>query len=265
MDEARRRMLLAAMHIDVWLPREPLPYAAPSNESVLAAPVVPWFPELSVITPPAIASENPPAVRVPRAEKPPVSERRVSVLSQTLPPKRPTPDIAPAKAVNMLEKPPRFAVEFWQSGSALLVLDVSNGQPLSPRAPAYYLLSDILRAVGLPDKPQSVTEPVIWPLLRGSHVVVPQGQAAACRYVHTVLQAQQAALGSTALWLIGDAASRFSQLMPEGALPAMSVFEKAPFGTVVCLPALQALMETPALKREVWQHLRPLIPRWISQ
>lgn len=270
MDEARRRMLLAAMHIEVWLPREPLPYAAPSRESVLNAPNVPWFPEPMAA---ASTASTPNTTAVAAAATPitavPSGERRLSVLPQPLPSGLPKRVSANSPAVSVLppvvqEAPPRFTLQLWQSGSALLLLDVSDAPPFSTRAPAYYLLSDMLRAVGLPDKPQSVTEPILWPLLRGQNIAINQGNTAACRYVNTVLRAQQTALGSTVLWLVGEAAARFSHLTPHEA-SAEFAFEQAPFGTIVRLPSLHALMETPALKREVWHRLRPLIPRWISQ
>lgn len=256
-DEARRRACLRAMGVDLWLPRTPLPHAAPSRPAQLAEVAI--LPVASALP----AARPQPVVSVPaaRPSAPAAGEggsvaRRLAEVLPIRPAKlesRPPPAPAP-----VLEKPaapsepvPRFSLQFMRAGGCLLVIELPNGEPLQGRDPARRLLDDLLRAAGLPPV-QAVDEPLRWPVLRNQNF--DRGPDGARQYIGTLLLARLEQQPASAVWLVGERASRFSGVDDQGQL--------AGAGFVWQLPGLDELIAQPARKRGLWHDMQRVMPRW---
>ena len=165
------------MQITSWLPRQPLPFAAPSRPELLETPPGKSRRCLCVRAPRSMR-------RRPASRKP----RRRPAHRAWLPPrpwKAGDPDQpaeagrpggeesragragrrGPAEPPAVQAPPPRFALQLLQAGSCTLLVELPTGEPFASRDPGYLLLRDLLRAAGLPDSPRLIGEPVRWPLL----------------------------------------------------------------------------------------------------
>ncbi|KUM43655.1 hypothetical protein [Pseudomonas sp. EpS/L25] len=261
--EARRRAYLQALQLDVWVPRTPLPFAAPSRPEVLwveevdeveAAPVV-----ARVVRPAPVPAASP-AVEAPAAARPRIEIPRpgpakpaASVVVEPEAERAPPPPREPA---------PRFALQLLQAGRCLLLLELPTGDALGARDPAYLLLRDLLRAAGLPETPRIVSEePIRWPLLNSGQL--DQGPAAAAEFVQSFVAAHQERLGEgLGLWLIGGAARRYSGVEQ---YEETGVERETALGSAWLVPGLEVLMEEPAAKAALWQAMRPLRRRWTDE
>ncbi|TBV06626.1 energy transducer TonB [Stutzerimonas kirkiae] len=262
--ELRRRAYLDAMQVTCWLPRSLLPFAAPSRPELLALDQALAEPDT------AAAATDVPVASIAVAVD--VSERPVPGEPPRPQPERvarPQPVAAPpvaevAEAVareTPKAPPPRFALQLLRAGSCLLLVELPTGEPFQSRDPGYVLLKDILRAGGLPDRPQQVGdgEPIRWPLLhRGS---LDQGAEAARDYVQGVLMAELEQMGCDCLWLVGGAALRFAGEVEDDA--CWRELDIDGIGRALALPGLEALMEEPASKAELWRMLKRSMPRWV--
>ncbi|MCL7462755.1 protein TonB [Pseudomonas sp. NW5] len=274
-DEPQRRAWLSAMQVDVWLPRQTLPFAAPSRPEllVLPAPVpvrpaaAPRRPVSATVPPPkrplSAVSTAPPAQQAAALkaalQAPPSATAETQRAAAPVAPveSQDTPPVTPAPAAALI---PRFSLQLLRAGACLLLVSLPTGEAFARRDPGYLLLRDLLRAAGLPDSPQPLGEPIRWPMLRGRVSHFDQGVEAAQRYVCTVLQAQQEATLTRGLWLIGAAARQFAGA-PQVA-DGQSVRLDG-LGTAWALPDLESLLERPALKGELWHHMRRERHRWI--
>lgn len=261
--EARRRAYLQALDLDVWVPRTPLPFAAPSRpealwvEEVEAAPVVARVvrPEPAPAAPAASPVVESPAATRPRIEisRPGPAKPAAAVVVEPEAERTPPPPREPA---------PRFALQLLQAGRCLLLLELPTGDALGARDPAYLLLRDLLRAAGLPDVPRIVSEePIRWPLLNSGQL--DQGPAAAAEFVQSFVAAHQERLGEgLGLWLIGGAARRYSGIERHDET---GVERETALGHAWLVPGLDVLMEEPAAKAALWQAMRPVRRRWTDK
>jgi hypothetical protein len=249
MAEDRRRAYLRAMQIDVWLPRTELPFAAPSRLELLeyVEPVdLPEVESAPVVTKPT------PKVDVPAARL--VKPERSAVL----PIKAATPEPEPRPEPIKREAPPRFSLQLLRAGCCLLLVDLPASASLAGRDPAYVLLRNMLHAAGLPDSPQLLGEPIRWPLL--ANVALDQGPAEARTFVQSVVASQLEAEACDCLWLMGHAAARFVS-SDEVAIECQEIRLDS-LGSAWVIPGLEALMEQPRLKADVWRAMQRIRPRW---
>lgn len=237
-DEQQRRAWLGAMQIDVWLPRQALPFAAPSRPELLALPE-------------------------PRSEAPACKVLPLPARPSVGPAPEPSRAPAPAPAAAR-EAPPRFALQLLRAGACLLLVELPSGEPFASRDPAYRLLKDLLRAAQLPDSPQPLGEPIRWPMLRGNPVSFDQGPEAARLYVRTVLQGQLEQAPAPCLWLVGEAAARFAASRDAQASEPDDLGLGA-LGQAWRLPGLEHLMTTPALKAALWDSMRRTMRCWTDK
>jgi hypothetical protein len=265
-EELRRRAYLSAMQVVSWLPRQVLPFAAPSRPEwqpeqvepdaeleLPAAPALaqarPSLPTTAPVNAPALVPEPPrPRIEVPRPQSTP---RAVSVAEAE--------SAQLAEPVSKPLPPPRFTLQLLRAGSCALLVELPTGEAFTRRDPAYLLLQDLLRAAGLPPVPQVIGEPVRWPLLaRGS---MEQGPQAALEYVQSYVAAQLEQQEPCAcLWLVGLPAVRFAGEADEQAYNRELQVDG--LGSVWALPGLELLMEEPQRKAPLWQSMRRLMPRW---
>ena len=249
MAEDRRRAYLRAMQIDVWLPRTTLPFAAPSRPELLAYVDPTALPEEPA---PAVARPAPkveaPAAKLVRPERPTVSSAKVA----TPPESESRPE--PIKR----EAPPRFSLQLLRAGSCLLLVDLPAGASLAGRDPAYVLLRNMLHAAGLPDSLQSLGEPIRWPLL--ANAALDQGPAEARTFVQSVVGSQLETETCDCLWLVGSAAARF--VSSDDVKIECQEIRLDSLGSAWVIPGLEALMEQPRLKADVWRAMQRIRPRW---
>jgi len=242
--ETRRRAVLAAMQVDCWLPRAPLPFAAP-----------PRAPMLQVSERKPLAKSKPPQTQAMPTK--PVGRRESAdkVRAQLAAPTKPIHKSSSTKAKPLLA--PRFSLQLLRAGDCLLLMDCPYGEFLQSREPAYILLLDIMRAAQLPITIKPLGEPVNWPLLANNTVA--QDSEAARDYVQSFIRTQQERQPCACLWLLGADALRFT------ADSETAVFHEL-YIEGLCnawvLPALDELLIKPELKRELWQSMQRLITRW---
>ena len=263
------------MQITSWLPRQPLPFAAPSRPELLETPPR----EEPAVPVRARAAIDAPQARVPQAEAPasapsvapaaPVEGRGIPIslpkpgapAAKKAEPVAPVEE-APAEPPAVQAPPPRFALQLLQAGSCTLLVELPTGEPFASRDPGYLLLRDLLRAAGLPDSPRLIGEPVRWPLLaRGN---LDQGPQAALEFVQSFVAARmEESERSRCLWLVGLPALRFAGEGDEGSL--FRELQVDGLGATWAVPGLEALMEEPALKGELWRAMRRVRQRWSSE
>ncbi len=200
------------MQITSWLPRQPLPFAAPSRPELLETPPR----EEPAVPVRARAAIDAPQARVPQAEAP------------ALP---------------------------------------GAGSPATPAARARRTATaggaaNWLSASRPPDSPRLIGEPVRWPLLaRGN---LDQGPQAALEFVQSFVAARmEESERSRCLWLVGLPAIRFAGEGDEGSL--FRELQVDGLGATWAVPGLEALMEEPALKGELWRAMRRVRQRWSSE
>lgn len=261
LNESRRRAYMTAMQVVNWLPRTPLPFAAPSRPELLAPSPLPDEPTVAapVAAPvPAVAAPVArQAVERPTVERPKVEVPRPS-LASTRNGAVAEEEAGPTPVKAVVVPPPRFALQLLRAGRCLLLVELPTGEAFQSRDPAYLLLKDMLRAAGLPDSPIIIGEPVRWPLLvRGQ---LDQGPEAARDFVQGFVLARLEDEPCACLWLVGLPSVRFA-----GEADAESFnreLEIEGLGCAWALPGLELLMEEPTRKADVWQAMRRLMPRW---
>ncbi|TWC30188.1 hypothetical protein FBY03_12511 [Pseudomonas sp. SJZ079] len=263
--ELRRRAYLSAMQVASWLPRVDLPFAAPSR------------PELLQPLPEAVAEEaeaDAPAARVsaaPAQAEPlskPASERakievpRPSAATRDANAVADEAEAAAPVVKAVVTPPPRFALQLLRAGACAVLVELPTGEPFQSRDPSYLLLKDLLRAAGLPDSPQLIGEPVHWPLLvRGS---MDQGPSAALEFIQSFVGARlEEQEPCTCLWLVGLPAIRFAGDADASLYNRELQIEG--LGAAWALPGLELLMDEPERKAELWQAMRRVRQRWMSQ
>ena len=150
-DEQLRRAWLGAMQIDVWLPRQALPFAAPSRPELLVLPEpLPEPPRPLPARPQAARPAQPAASAVPAAAPPAETARRIP-LPAVAPRPRETP---PVRAVAtppppLREAPPRFALQVLRAGTCLLLCELPTGEVFASRAGV-----QAHPPAGLPEQPE---------------------------------------------------------------------------------------------------------------
>lgn len=262
-DELRRRAYLGAMQVVTWLPRQVLPFAAPSCPQLLQAPDEPEpqpQPALERVVEAAPAYAAP--ARAPQTQAEPratIEVPRPAVQARNAGVETSEPESYASVAKVAALPPPRFTLQLLRAGSCALLVELPTGEAFTRRDPAYLLLQDLLRAAGLPPTPHVIGEPVRWPLLaRGS---LDQGPHAALEYVQSYVAAQLEQQEPCAcLWLLGLPAVRYAGEADEATYNRELQIDG--LGAAWALPGLELLMDEPQRKAELWQSMRRLMPRW---
>ena len=265
--ELRRRAYLSAMQVASWLPRVDLPFAAPSRPELLEPLEQPLAGVTATDAPVARTSAAPARAEPlskPASERPKIEVPRPSAAardSNTVAADTEAEAAAPVVKA-LVAPPPRFALQLLRAGACAVLVELPTGEPFQSRDPSYLLLKDLLRAAGLPDSPQLIGEPVHWPLLvRGS---MDQGPSAALEFIQSFVGARlEQQEPCVCLWLVGLPAIRFA-----GDADA-SVYNRElqieGLGAAWALPGLELLMDEPERKAELWQAMRRVRQRWMSQ
>lgn len=266
------------MQVASWLPRGVLPFAAPSRPELLE--VEPDEPEvaLAVVSEPSAPVREPAeqvlarpvttaqgaaglqSVRAQLEGARPQAANRAAVPANDVSETNEAELESAARPVSLA--PPRFTLQLLRAGACNILVELPTGEALQGRDPAYLLLKDLLRAAGLPDSPQIIGKPVRWPLLsRGN---MDQGPGAALEFVQTFTAARlEEQAPCSCLWLIGLPAIRYAGAADSEAYNRELHIEG--LGAAWALPGLELLMDEPARKAVLWQAMRRVRQRWMSQ
>jgi len=273
--EVRRQAMLQAMQVDVWLPREQLVNAADSREHLLA-----WQAEAEVVLEPSVAGVGPVATAVaptteakaavarPRGEVYVSVHDKLAALQATQKPAvriKTQIDAEPVaeetqpsvpKPIEVLAEPiPRFALQLLRADNCLVLVDLPTGEPFQSRDPDYQLLKDMLRAAGLTDKPSFMRQgaPITWPLLLAGNLMHEQNATAARACVRDLLSVELSSEPAVCIWLLGQHAVRFANAADDAPLYALQPLSAET--QMWSLPSLEAVLEQPLLKRDIWRSM----------
>lgn len=271
--EVRRQALLHHMQHEVWLPRQSLPFAAPSRDFLLE-----WGDEVEQSAPVEQAVQDQtvaPATAAPRTQQ---AQSQLQQIRQTLAgntaaeePSAQPEEKPQAQEQEAIQPPtpaveiPRFALQLLRSGNCLLLLDLPVAEPLQARDPEYLLLKDMLRAAKVSHEPSQLfnAEPIRWPLLTAGDFTSGQDADSARTYVRELLFIEAARQPTQIIWLLGDNAVRFANQADEFA----DEFGLTAFQNEVqlwSLPSLEQLLQQPKLKSKLWQSMQQRMLRWVQ-
>ena len=277
--EVRRQAMLQVMGLEVWLPRQALPYApAPRPELLNFQPPLTDDLQKPVSQPPAKAVEQQAApVSVASAPVPAAADNVQASLQQV----RQSLDAvaAPAPASASIELPeappgvsavvthadiPRFSLQLLRSGPCLLLADLPLGEAFQSSDPDFQLLKDILRAARLSHEPQLLRqgEPIRWPLLNAGQLAGTQDSAAARACVRDLLEFECSREPVKFVWLLGPRAVCFANIAEDAEADLFSLTAFQAGARLWNLPSLEQLMSDKPLKPQLWYHLQKLMPHW---
>lgn len=224
--EGLRQQYLGVLGITQYIARQPLAGARPSVSlaALLAPTAAPAEP---------LAPERPAPARAPITVEPAPAARPAPA---TAAPARPAASPANATAF-------QCQLALWSLDDLLLIAETAR---LSPAQLA--LLGDLSLALGRPSP--SSPEQYSWPLPQRRERSLPAARDHFQGWLEGGLLARP---GLRQLVLFGDAPRTL--LATGGETEASSRYHDWP---LACLPALQALLDTPSLKPAAWRLLQPL-------
>lgn len=277
--EVRRQAMLRVMGLEVWLPRQSLPYAPASSPLLLD-----WQLPGPEITPqgttfrdqqperpvPATGGHQTVAPASAGNVQASLQQVRQSLEAGDKPVAAPATAKAEAAAVAVPVAPvvepvriPRFSLQLLRSGPCLLLADLPLGEAFQSSDPDFQLLRDIVRAAGLPVdlQPLRQGEPIRWPLLTAGQLAGSQDAAAARACVRDLLKFECSRAPVGFVWLLGPRAIAFAnQEDADAELFSLTAFQSGiRFWN---LPALEQLMQERSLKPLLWQHMQKLMAHW---
>lgn len=272
-----RQDYLAAIGITSWLPRHPLPGAAPSGE---------WiqrfsgeradtdfddsdFPAEESTGQPASAVEQPAATPQPRPSVTSGGRAALAALSddasvaeiapRTAPatPAASAPEPPPRSSAAVPVTPPNLKLAFVVVGDLLVVDSLPIRAPRGFSPAHQRLLSGIVRALGIGEAPSSPAL-LSWPMLASQ--TLDQGPAEALKAVQRKLDLTLQARPLRRALLLGDTAARWVLDREEPLESLRGIrFTLRPEVPVVCSCSLSQLLQLPELKAELWRDLQPLV------
>lgn len=259
--EARRRAMLTAMQVDLWLPRQILPFAATSQDWVLNFEPAP----VTQTTEPHITKEEQTPVSVPasKVQAPKISltdlkqqlaepseKNRTSSDSSLLTAPKTTEQIQQVK-----QPIPRFALQLMRAGRCLLLMDLRTSEGYQHSDPDYRLLRDMLRAARLESAPMLVgNEPIVWPMLTTGNLAATQNAQVATEAVQYLLKVELQKQPADCIWLLGRNAMRFAGELDEQHYYQLQ--QHAGLGAVWALPSLELILDEPFRKADIWRNMQ---------
>jgi len=272
--EQQRHQWLNAIGIDSWLPRAPLPGAAPSADWVAAFHYAEsgraGAQESGSQEPPVVAAAQP---SVPKPSRP--AAARIDTAALLDAPKRASAPAAEAAAVRQplrasapaatparpaqQEEAPRFKLAYLVRGDLLIIDSLPPHQPEGFSRQHKRLLQGITSALGLTAE-QELSAPFMlpWPMLASK--TLDQGPAEARRAVQHKLQRTLAFTPAIKhILLMGETAARWVVEPPAGADYVQGQRLTLGDGRQMLMTlSLSELLRLPERKAEVWRDIQPL-------
>lgn len=243
MNEHLRLEYLAALGIDMYMPRRQLPGARPSPVMAVQAPV-----SRSRV---AVVERQQSPFRPADADSTGIHQlvdALVDDKSITRASAQPqAQQIEPALADTVTI---RFVLNCWRVGPDLLVID--SHQP-GRGFPTEALLCNILRAIGLPARLPPV-ETLRWPVIRQASARLDDAREMVAGFLAGHMHARPA----TTVWLMGEAALRVCTDLDEPLDTCLGKTFRLPGMAVpaLALPCLLDMLVNPRLKAITWHTIR---------
>lgn len=238
MSLSQRESYLKAMQIDTWVPRVTLPNARPLTNTQQT--------DSYQNTVEKCIDEN---INTPIPDISPKTS-----LKETAPT---VPSVI--EEVITQEDVPQFSLQLLQTGSCLLLVEQPNATLFKVDDPHYQLLSNILHAAKLPNRPHPLGELIQWPLFKQTSIA--QGKKEAQEFLQSFIMTYQEQFTDTrCLWLIGSSSICYATTFDETHYFEAPFIE--PYGQTLLSPSLDKLMAEPNLKASLWRTLQKLIPTW---
>lgn len=264
--EARRRAMLGAMQIEVWLPRQALPFAAASNPQLLAFTAEPQLkqdqgtadaPEVKINVEPAreSAALGQLLQQLKAGAAPETSASTGLVQAEEVAESEPASSLEPTAI-------PHFNLQLLRADNCLFLVDLRVAEGYQQSDPDYRLLRDLLRAAGITQAPtvERAGAPIQWPMLQAGLLAADQGAETALQTVQYLLQLELHKQPAQCVWLIGRSAMRFAAGLDETAY--YSAQQHPVLGSVWAIPSLELLIEQPERKAEVWRSMQANWQLW---
>lgn len=250
MDERVRMEYLAALGIDMYMPRRQLPGARPSpvRATPMSAPAGSPQPRMPSRLATQVTTPGPETAGIHQLVDALVEEKTAFPQAKMPGQQQPghqQPEVAPDSAVTI-----RFVLNCWRVSPDLLVID--SHQP-GRALPTGTLLGNILRAIGLPASLPSA-DTLRWPVIRQSEARLADAREMVAGFLAGHMQARPA----TVVWLMGEAAVRactdFDAPMDECLgkdlqLPGLAV-------PALAMPSLLDMLVDPRLKAVTWHAIQ---------
>lgn len=187
------------------------------------------------------------------------------ILGQFLPTSTPAvePSAAPEPIKQQLAPSSRFRlVVISVSDDCLVVAEMPHCGLNQFSSYHHKLLSDIIRALKLNGNNAPAMREFVWPMTdgRGLLSLLEQDDGAAADAVNVYLNTQHSLASRKTILLFGQAAARFV-LDPQKNFDQLRGLQPTSDQCFAATYSLNELMKQPALKREAWQDLAPLLAR----
>jgi hypothetical protein len=255
MQEHSRLAYLDALGVVSWVPRERLVNAVArpmvtveESTSFVADQALPAVDEAALV--PEEPVEPQPSVDMARVRKDsPAVDKRASSRS-------PSPGQALLPASPALAP---FYLQLWLAGPCALLLEISEPGLEKATAP-YRLLTDILRAAGLPGSPVLLAD-FQWPLTRNPQF--DRSAVAASQALSAFVQARLEGKAVVSIGCLGQRGALLAEADPDVAT-RLSGREEALEGLapVWFAASLEALLVSAGEKAKLWTLLKRVMPRW---
>lgn len=252
MHERSRLAYLDALGVVSWVPRERVSHAA---ERPPAQPPSPDIAPSSAVEAEPMVVESPPLVSL--AAEQPVVDRSGEASS----PERVSEPEHPQPAAQGIHSPTMapFYLQLWLAGPCALLLQISE-PGLEKATKPYRLLTDILRAAGLPDHPVLFAD-FQWPLTRNPQF--DRGAVAASQALSAFVQARLEDQAVVSIGCFGSRCTLLADADPTAGERLMGREEAIDGLAPVWFAAgLEELMGSAAEKTKLWTLLKRVMPRW---
>ncbi|MFT0213438.1 energy transducer TonB [Pseudomonas sp. F1_0610] len=263
--ETRRRAMLKAMQVDLWLPRQALPFAGASQALVLDFEPAP-VPSVTQVNKASSAQEDKTLANQPVKQK--IQAPKVALtdlkqqLAEPVEKKHSAVEIAKATESSINEQTqqtkqpiPRFALQLMRAGRCLLLIDLRTSEGYQHSDPDYRLLLDMLRAARLDSAPMLVrNEPIVWPMLTTGNLAATQNAQVATEAVQYLLKVELQKQPADCIWLLGRNAMRFAAELDEQHYYQLQ--QHAELGAVWALPSLELILDEPLRKADIWRSMQ---------
>ena len=249
-----RQGYLKAMGIQTWFPRYQLANARPPRPFDWITEDAKAFSETQKVVCAAQPQHRSTADYAPT--------KPADVLGQFMPPATTAEEPPPPKPIKQpLTPSSRFRLMVISFSDDCLVVAEMPHSGLNQFSNYHQkLLNDIIRALKLDGNSAPIMREFVWPMTNGRGLLslLEQDDGAAADAVNVYLNTQHRLDRRKTILLFGQAAARFV-LDPQKNFDQLRGLQRLPDQCFAVTHGLNELMKQPALKREAWQDLAPLL------
>lgn len=252
-----RQGYLKTMGIQTWFPRYQLANAKPPRPFDWITEDAKAFSETQQVV---CAAQ--PAQPQPRSTADYAATKPADILGQFMPPATTAEEpLTPQPIKQPLTPSSRFRLMVISlSDDCLVVAEMPHSGLNQFSSYHQKLLNDIIRALKLDGNSTPIMREFVWPMTNGRGLLslLEQDDGAAADAVNVYLNTQHSLDRRKTILLFGQAAARFV-LDPQKNFDQLRGLQRLPDQCFAVTHGLNELMKQPALKREAWQDLAPLL------